>query len=108
MTRQKLDQSSRVGIIGGGPSGLCMAKHLLESGFSNVTIYEQSDGVGGIWRYHENANSEHMTPMYQNLRVNVLVESMAFLDYPVEPTDGRSYCQGLDDFDSRYPFATKQ
>lgn len=37
-------------IVGGGLSGLGAAIQLLRSGVTDVTIIEQSDGVGGTWR----------------------------------------------------------
>jgi cation diffusion facilitator CzcD-associated flavoprotein CzcO len=37
-------------IVGGGLSGLGAAIQLLRSGVTDVTIVEQSDGVGGTWR----------------------------------------------------------
>jgi len=40
----------RVGIIGAGMSGLCMAMKLLDEGIDSFVIYEQADEVGGTWR----------------------------------------------------------
>jgi len=40
----------RVGIIGAGMSGLCMAMKLLDDGIDSFVIYEQADDVGGTWR----------------------------------------------------------
>lgn len=40
----------RVGIIGAGMSGLCMAVKLLDEGIDSFVIYEQADEVGGTWR----------------------------------------------------------
>ena len=39
-------------IVGAGPSGLCMAKRLLDVGMQNFVILEKSQGVGGVW--HDN------------------------------------------------------
>ncbi len=39
-----------IAIIGAGMSGMCMAITLLDAGFSDVTIYEKADDVGGTWR----------------------------------------------------------
>lgn len=36
-----------VGIIGAGFSGLCMAIKLQKAGFTNFTIYEAADDIGG-------------------------------------------------------------
>jgi cation diffusion facilitator CzcD-associated flavoprotein CzcO len=39
----------RVAVIGGGPSGIIVAKELLEAGLEPVVL-EQSEGLGGQWR----------------------------------------------------------
>jgi cation diffusion facilitator CzcD-associated flavoprotein CzcO/acetyl esterase/lipase len=42
--------SLRVGIIGAGVSGLCMATRLREGGYEDVVIYEKAAELGGTWR----------------------------------------------------------
>ena len=37
-------------IIGAGAGGIAMAIRLRQAGFSDVTIFEKSDGFGGTWR----------------------------------------------------------
>ncbi len=37
-------------IVGAGMAGICMAIKLLNSGITDVTIYEKADEVGGTWR----------------------------------------------------------
>jgi len=39
----------RIAVIGAGPGGLCMGKRLKDAGFTNFTLIEKSDGVGGTW-----------------------------------------------------------
>lgn len=39
-----------VAIVGAGMAGICMAITLLNSGITDVTIYEKADEVGGTWR----------------------------------------------------------
>lgn len=41
------DKSSRVAIVGGGPSGILMAKLLHDRGFKDLTLFEKEDRVGG-------------------------------------------------------------
>lgn len=59
-------------IIGAGASGLTSAKYALAHGY-NVTIYEQTEQIGGIWWYTDQTgkdiygNNIH-SPMYQGLR----------------------------------------
>lgn len=39
-----------VGIIGAGPGGLALGIMLSRAGFSDFTIFDREDGVGGTWR----------------------------------------------------------
>jgi cation diffusion facilitator CzcD-associated flavoprotein CzcO len=39
-----------IGIVGCGMSGIAMALHLKAAGFTNFTIFEQAEEVGGTWR----------------------------------------------------------
>lgn len=50
---QSRQQPLRVGIIGGGMSGICMACKLLEAipGIQ-LTIFELNDQLGGTWYTH--------------------------------------------------------
>ena len=43
-------QKKRIAVIGGGAAGIIAADVLLDSGFA-VTVFEQSDTVGGVWDY---------------------------------------------------------
>lgn len=40
----------RIGIIGAGLSGLCMAIRLKEAGFGDISLFEKADKIGGTWR----------------------------------------------------------
>ncbi|KAF4445561.1 hypothetical protein F53441_10693 [Fusarium austroafricanum] len=96
---------NRIAIIGAGPSGLASAKYLIAQGFQDITIFEQQDHVGGIWRYYELApgtcpvpqedpyypsenpirwNSTSVpiftSPMYENLHANIPKKVMEFSD----------------------------
>lgn len=53
-----------VGIIGAGASGLYTAKECLASGHQ-VTIFEQSNEVGGVWIYTPEINVH--SSMYEDL-----------------------------------------
>ena len=47
------DHSSlRIAIIGAGPAGLAAGHELLARGFTNFTLYEATDAVGGTWHIH--------------------------------------------------------
>lgn len=61
-----------VAIIGAGASGLTSAKYTLAQGY-NVTIYEQTEQIGGIWWYTDEVGKDKygnnvFSPMYQGLR----------------------------------------
>lgn len=64
-------KGNRVAIIGAGAAGLVCLKVLVENGF-DVTAFEQSNNVGGVWNYAES------TAMYDSLRTNLPKEIMAF------------------------------
>ena len=44
------DKRLSVGIIGAGPGGLALGIFLRRAGFSDFTIFDREDGVGGTWR----------------------------------------------------------
>ena len=47
------DHSSlRIAVIGAGPAGLAAGHELLAHGFTNFTIFEATDAVGGTWHIH--------------------------------------------------------
>lgn len=53
MTDCAFDHASlRIAIIGAGPSGIAAGHELLARGFTNFTIYEATDAVGGTWHIH--------------------------------------------------------
>lgn len=43
-----LPLSTRIGIVGGGPSGLSAAYALAKLGYTNVTVLEKYHSVGGM------------------------------------------------------------
>lgn len=40
-----------IAIIGAGVGGLAAARRALQANIGNVTVFEQSDQVGGMWVY---------------------------------------------------------
>ena len=77
-----LKSAPRVAIIGGGAGGLVSLRYCLAAGL-NATLFEQSDGIGGVWRYNsENSSlqqnslpSSHKTSS-ADTRTNEFVESV--------------------------------
>lgn len=45
-----IENQKRALIVGAGASGLVTAKELMDAGINEVTILEQSDDLGGVWR----------------------------------------------------------
>lgn len=61
-----------VAVIGAGISGLAAAKNSIDKGYT-VTIFEQSEQLGGIWRYTDKVGEDEYgvpihSPMYQELK----------------------------------------
>lgn len=61
-----------IAVIGAGTAGLTAAKHALQFGF-NVTVFEQTEAIGGIWWYTDKIGKDKYgvpvhTAMYQGLR----------------------------------------
>lgn len=47
------DHSSlRIAVIGAGPAGIAAGHELLAQGFTNFTMFEATDAVGGTWHIH--------------------------------------------------------
>jgi cyclohexanone monooxygenase len=68
LTHDSLDMA----IIGAGPGGLAAAHELLAQGFTKITLYEATDGVGGTWHIHT----------YPGLACDVWAHSYTFSSRP--------------------------
>lgn len=53
-----------VAVIGAGISGVVSAAHLLRAGF-NVTVFERTGAVGGVWGYEPQPDRD---PPFPNVR----------------------------------------
>ena len=61
---------AKVAIIGAGASGLAAIKECLAVGLT-VTCFEQSNDIGGLWRYEEpKAGKEVHSSVYRNTIIN--------------------------------------
>lgn len=61
----------RIAIIGAGAAGICAARHSVDAGHE-VTIYEQTNNIGGTWVYTDNVGKDENglnihSSMYQGL-----------------------------------------
>ena len=76
----EMTQTLRVCIIGAGVSGLCAAKHLKQKGFKNITIFESTSKIGGVWNYQSDPNAPNA--LYKNLTANLPHPLMQYPDLP--------------------------
>ncbi|RCV09150.1 hypothetical protein SETIT_2G003600v2 [Setaria italica] len=93
-------------VVGAGVSGLISARELRREGH-DVTVMEQSAGVGGQWLYDPGTDAGDPlgiagvhSGVYASLRLNAPRDSMGFSDFPFYPRhdgtgDSRRYpCHG--------------
>lgn len=75
--------SKKVCVVGAGPSGLVSARELLREGHQ-VTVIEQSHGVGGQWLYDggHGVGVQSSSSIYASLRLITPREIMGFSDFP--------------------------
>lgn len=65
-----MEPKARVAVIGAGASGLAAIKECLAAGLT-VTCFEQSDALGGLWRYEEpKVGKEVHSSVYRNTIIN--------------------------------------
>ncbi|WYZ46684.1 hypothetical protein EsH8_IX_000909 [Colletotrichum jinshuiense] len=68
---------NKVAVIGLGALGLVSLKNLVEEGF-DVTGFERSSDIGGLWRY----TTEDRTSVLPTTIVNISKERGCFTDFP--------------------------
>lgn len=83
----QLPTSTRIGIIGAGSSGIATAKNLMQCGFHQLVIWEQSNRVGGNWVYSE---SVQHSSVYETTHIITSKKHSAYLDFPM-PDDYPDY-----------------
>jgi len=94
----------KVAVVGAGAAGLVAARELLRADH-DVTVFEQSSRVGGIWVYQEASEPDPLgqtgprlhASMYASLRTNLPRDLMAFFDFLFDASGG-----GVDEW-FRYP-----
>ena len=74
-------ENKRVAIIGAGAAGIICCKRFIDDGY-NVTVFEQTEQVGGTWVYREEVGENVHSSMYKNLKTNLARQSMGFLNFP--------------------------
>lgn len=70
----------KIGVIGGGPSGLCAAKNALDYNYT-VVVYEQTQKIGGTWVYTDRTGRDENglpihTSMYKGLMYVIKFDSI--------------------------------
>ncbi|NXF30293.1 FMO1 monooxygenase, partial [Nyctibius bracteatus] len=70
----------RVAVVGAGVSGLAATKCCLDEGLE-PTCFEQSQDIGGVWRYTEHIEAKRPS-LYSTVISNTSKEMSAFSDFP--------------------------
>ncbi|MFN8276737.1 MAG: NAD(P)-binding domain-containing protein [Chitinophagales bacterium] len=73
-------KQARIAIIGAGSSGIAAAKNMMQVGYHNITIFEQSGVIGGNWVYTEAV--EHSS-VYETTHIITSKRHSAYLDFPM-------------------------
>jgi dimethylaniline monooxygenase (N-oxide forming) len=71
----------KICVIGAGAAGLSAIKNGVEHG-CQVTCFELSDKVGGLWNLTDDFGEEVHSSMYHGLRTNLPIELMCYPDLP--------------------------
>ena len=104
-----MGQRTNAAVIGAGAAGLVCARELARQNIE-VTIFEKSSQVGGVWVYEPEVDDDITgvdptstvhSSLYDSLRTNLPRDLMAFSDYYFDSTGG-----GEDTW-PRYPHHSK-
>jgi len=76
---RKLEGIRRVAVLGGGWAGMYAVKWLDELGL-DVTCFEDSDQIGGLWRYRE----DHPGTVFKETRTTSSKHFMHASDFPMK------------------------
>jgi len=74
------EEKKKVCVIGAGASGLSAIKSCLEENFE-VVCYDQSDYLGGLWRYRD-ADVDGLASVTRLTTINSSKEMSCFSDFP--------------------------
>lgn len=92
-TRLQPLQTSRVGIIGAGISGLAVAKQLSAH---NPIVFEATNSIGGVWKHCSFATTKLQTPRCD----------FEFSDYPWPMRDSTSFPTHIELLEYLHGYAT--
>jgi len=82
-----MEHAPTVAVIGLGAMGVVTVKNLVEEGF-NVTGFERSGYVGGLWHY---TDDETTLSVLEDTQANVTTDRGSYTDYPF-PEGTPPYC----------------
>ena len=89
MTKNPINNSPRICIIGAGPCGITAAKNLLQQGLTNFVVFEKNDKIGGNWVYSENNHHSSVyetTHLISSKRLSRYEDFRMPQDYPDYPS----------------------
>src|SRR5262249_7637140 len=92
-------QQPRIAVVGAGPCGLTAVKNLLAVGLRDVVCYDESDCIGGNWKFHEDPGR---MSVYESTHIITSKPLTEFDDFPMpaEYPDFPSHQQMLAYFES--------
>ena len=73
-------KDTKIAIIGAGSSGLAAGKNLLQCGFHNITLFEQSNRVGGNWVYTQDVKH---SSVYETTHIITSKAHSQYEDFPM-------------------------
>jgi len=76
----KLNKDAKIAVVGAGASGIAAGKNLLQVGFENVTLFEQSDRIGGQWVFTKDVKH---SSVYETTHIITSKRHSAYLDFPM-------------------------
>lgn len=76
----QFSKDSKICIVGAGSSGIAACKNLIQCGFENITVYEQSDRIGGNWVYTKDAKH---SSVYETTHIITSKRHSGYLDFPM-------------------------
>ncbi|MBL7779543.1 MAG: NAD(P)-binding domain-containing protein [Chitinophagales bacterium] len=76
----KFAKNASIAIIGAGSSGIAACKNLRQCGFDNITIFEQSNRVGGNWVYTEDVKH---SSVYETTHIITSKAHSSYEDFPM-------------------------
>jgi hypothetical protein len=89
MDLNHIPRSARIGIVGGGASGLSAAHYLGRAGFTEVTVLEQEDRVGGkCCSVPVGSHVYELGAVLGNRDYTTTLDLMAAVDLQGGPTEG--------------------